>query len=126
MTSRRLLLLGALTFTFASTAGLVRAEDDPIQNEEAKPAPKAKKKPAKKKGYDYDRSKYKSRSPEEGASTYRFNENGDPVDPQAKKKAPAKKKKRSEPPEIGSGQVSESCGPEETSCSEKKTEADAL
>lgn len=117
-----------MTLAFASSASLARAEEDPVQNEEAKPAPKAKKKPAKKKGYDYDRSKYKSRSPEEGASTYRFNENGEPVDPQAKKKAAAKKnkKKRSEPPEIGSGAVSESCGPEETTCSEKKTEADAL
>jgi hypothetical protein len=126
MTPRRLFLFGALILAFAVAPSPARAEDDPIQNEEAKPAPKTKKKPAKKKGYDYDRSKYKSRSPEEGASTYRFNENGEPVDPQAKKKAPAKKKKRSEPPEIGSGQVSESCGADETSCSEKKTEADAL
>ncbi len=126
MTSRRLLLLGALTLAFASPASWALAEDDPIQNEEAKPAPKAKKKPAKKKGYDYDRSKYKSRSPEAGASTYRFNEKGEPVDPQAKKKSAAKKKKRSEPPEIGSGEISESCGAEETTCSEKKTEADAL
>ena len=70
MTSRRLLLLGALTLAFASSAGFARAEDDPIQNEEAKPAPKAKKKPAKKKAYDYDRSKYKSRSP------YRFSRGG--------------------------------------------------
>lgn len=125
MTSRRLLLLGALTLAFASSASFVRAEDDPIQNEEAKPAPKAKKKPAKKKGYDYDRSKYKSKAPDQG-STYRFDENGDPVKAGAKKKAAVKKKKRSEPPEIGSGAVSEACGAEETTCSEKKTEADAL
>ncbi|MCM2304328.1 MAG: hypothetical protein NDJ72_06465 [Elusimicrobia bacterium] len=124
MTPRRLFLSGALILAFAAPSGSVRAEDDPIQNEEIKPAPKAKKKPAKK-GYDYERSKYKSRSPEEGASTYRFNENGDPVDPNAKKKAQAKKKKRSEPPEIGSGDGAGACGSEE-SCAEKKTEADAL
>lgn len=125
MTPRRFFLCGALILSFAVPPGAVRAEDDQIQNEEIKPAPKAKKKPAKKKGYDYDRSKYKSRSPEEGASTYRFNENGDPVDAAAKKKASPKKKKRSEPPEIGSADGAGACGSEET-CAEKKTEADAL
>jgi hypothetical protein len=124
MTPRRLFLFGALILAFAVPSAPARAEDDPIQNEEAKPAPKAKKKPAKK-GYDYDRSKYKSKAPDQG-STYRFDEKGDPVSAEAKKKAPVKKKKRSEPPEIGSGQVSESCGADETSCSDKKTEADAL
>jgi hypothetical protein len=127
MTSRRLLLLGALILAFAVPAGPVRAEDEPAQNAEAKPAPKASKKKAaaKKKTYDYERSKYKSRSPEEGASTYRFNEAGEPVAPGAKKKSSAKKKKRSEPPEVGTEEGAPACGAEE-SCSEKKTEADAL
>lgn len=126
MTPRRFLLCSALILSIAAPAGVVRAEDDPILNEEIKPAPKAKKKPAKKKGYDYDRSKYKSRSPEEGASTYRFDEKGEPVTEESKKKSSAKKKKkRSEPPEIGSTEAAGSCGLEEA-CSEKKTEADAL
>lgn len=124
MTPRRLLLCGALILSFSAPAGVVLAEDDPIQNEEIKPAPKAKKKPAKKKTYDYERSKYKSKAENLGA-TYRFNESGEPITAESKKKKAPAKKKRSEPPEIGSAEDAGSCGLEEA-CSEKKTEADAL
>lgn len=119
MTSRRLLLSVLFAFSFAAPAALVRAEDELI-NEEIKPAKKAKKKPAKKKGYDYERSKYKSQAPSQG-STYKFDEKGEPIVAGSKKKAPAKKK-RSEPPEAESA---EACGLEET-CADKKTEADSL
>lgn len=110
-----------LSLTAASVP--VRAEDEML-NEEIKPAPKAKKKPAKKKTYDYDRSKYKSLAPDEG-STYKFNEKGDPITAETKKKAPVKKKKRSEPPEAGLGESAAPCGLEEA-CGGAKTEADAL
>ncbi|MDD5304417.1 MAG: hypothetical protein PHS14_15070 [Elusimicrobia bacterium] len=126
MTPRRLLFLFlALTLSLAVPAGHVRAEDEPAANDDAKPAAKpSKKKPAKKKTFDYDRSKYKSREPSQ-TSNYKFNEKGDPISAEAKKKASVKKKKRSEPPEIGSREGAEACGSEE-SCAEKKTEADAL
>lgn len=125
MTSRRLVLCSALILSFLASAAGVRAEEDPMMNEEVKPAPKAsKKKPAKKKGYDYERSKYKSKAPE-NVSTYRFDAKGEPVTAETKKKASAKKKKRSEPPEAGLIDGSGVCGAEEA-CTEKKTEADAL
>lgn len=122
MTSRRLLLIALFAFSFAVPAALVRAEDGFI-TEEIKPAKKAKKKAAKKKEYDYERSKYKSKAPA-ATSTYKFNEKGDPIVPGDKKKAPAKKK-RSEPPEAGLAESAEACGLEET-CVEKKSEADSL
>ncbi|MDP3543579.1 MAG: hypothetical protein Q8T11_14005 [Elusimicrobiota bacterium] len=123
MTSRRLFLSALFSFSFAAPAALVRAEDGFI-TEEIKPAKKAQKKPVKKKGYDYERSKYKSQAPASG-STYKFNEKGEPIVPGAKKKAAPAKKKRSEPPEAGLAESGEVCGLEE-SCVEKKTEADSL
>lgn len=122
MTSRRLLLSALFAFSFAAPA-LVRAEDGFI-TEEIKPAKKAKKKPAKKKEYDYERSKYKSKAPA-AVSTYKFNEKGDPIVPGDKKKKAPAKKKRSEPPEAGLAESAEACGLEET-CVEKKSEADSL
>lgn len=122
MTSRRLFLIAAFAFSFAAPAALVGAEDGFI-TEEIKPAKKAKK-PAKKKEYDYERSKYKSKAPP-SASTYKFNEKGDPIVPGDKKKKAPAKKKRSEPPEAGLAESGEACGLEET-CVEKKSEADSL
>lgn len=126
MTPRRsLFLFLALTLSFAASALPVRAEDEPAAGEDAKPAPKpSKKKPAKKKAFDYERSKYKSREPSQ-TTIYKFNEKGEAISAEAKKKASAKKKKRSEPPEIGSQEGAEACGSEDN-CAEKKTEADAL
>ncbi|MCR4296406.1 MAG: hypothetical protein NUW21_12785 [Elusimicrobia bacterium] len=123
MTSRRLLLIALFAFSFASSAALVRAEDGFI-TEEIKPAKKAKKKPVKKKGYDYERSKYKSKAPA-SVSTYKFNSKGEPIVPGAKKKKASAKKKRSEPPEEGLAESAEACGLEEA-CAEKKSEADSL
>ncbi len=122
MIFRRLLLAGfALTVLLSVPARIVRAQDDaPPAAEETKP--KKKKAPAKKKGFDYERSKYKSREPSP-VNHYRFNEKGDPVSGEAKKKA-TKKKKRSEPPEDESINTG-ACGAEGT-CAEKKSEADAL
>lgn len=109
----------------AVPAGQVRAEDAPPAGEDAKPAPKAsKKKAAKKKSFDYEKSKYKSREPAQ-TTTYKFNERGEAITAESKKKASAKKKKRSEPPEAEAKEGSEACGSED-SCAEKKTEADAL
>ena len=135
-----LFLLLASLLTFAAPARTVRAEDEPAKNEpakeeaakeepvkdeDAKPAPKpSKKKPSKKKAFDYERSKYKSREPSP-TNVYKFNEKGDPITAETKKKSSVKKKKRSEPPEVGSQEGSEACGAED-SCAEKKTEADAL
>lgn len=127
MTPRRLLFLFlALILPAAVPAGLVRAEDGPVQDAQAKSAPKASKKKAaaKRKAFDYDRSKYKSREISQ-TPTYKFNDKGEPIRAGAKKKAPAKKKTRSEPPEIGSPEGAEACG-SEGSCAEKKAEADAL
>lgn len=97
MTPRRLLsALLALTLPLAALAG----------------EPDKKKAAAKKKAYDYERSKYKSREfSENSVRSYRFNEKGEPIAAEAKKKA-ASKKKRSEPPE--------------DEAKEKKAEADAL
>ena len=126
MTPRRLLFVFlALLLTLAVPEGVVRAEDKPAAGGEEKPAPKpSKKKAAKKKDFDYDRSKYKSREISQTPS-YKFNDKGEPIHVDAKKKAGVKKKKRSEPPEIGAKEGAESCGSEEN-CAEKKTEADAL
>src|SRR5688572_16617073 len=99
MTSRWLLLLLSLTLSAAVPAGHAFAQDESPAGEDTT-VPKKKKKPAKKKGYDYERSRYKSTDLADGQkSQYRFNDKGEPV-VEAKKK-PAKKKKRSEPPEIG-------------------------
>lgn len=125
MTSRTFLpLLLALILPFAPA---VRAEDESAlgaATSEVKPEPKSKKKAApKKKGFDYERSKYKSKEPAQ-TTTYRFNEKGEPVSAD-KKKAPAKKKKRSEPPEVGTQDAPEACGSDDA-CLEKKADADAL
>jgi hypothetical protein len=124
MTLRKpLFVLLALILSLGVPASSVRAEDEPVKDEEAEPAPK-KKAPAKRKPYDYDRSKYKSRELSQ-TPTYRFNERGEPINAETKKKAPVKKKKRSEPPEAGLDGPG-SCGLAADSCVEKKTEADAL
>lgn len=117
MTAR--ILLAAL---LCGAPASVLAEDPP-----AKDQPVKKKAPAKKpqpKGYDYGRSRYKSRDLAEGElKTYRFNEKGEPVLPKDKaKKGAAPAKKRSEPPEEK---------PLERGCSEEKPcsnpdEAEAL
>ncbi len=107
--------------------GAARAEDESAlgaATSDVKPEPKSKKKATpKKKGFDYERSKYKSKEPSQ-TSTYKFNEKGEPISAD-KKKAPAKKKKRSEPPEMGSQDTTEACG-SDGSCIEKKADADAL
>lgn len=136
MTPRRLIL--ALFVLFLSLSAPVisaRAEDEPVKDEDTKsladedgkpapkPASKSKKKGAKKKkGFDYEASKYKSREPSQ-TPTYKFNAAGDPIRPSDKKAAAKKKKKRSEPPETGSS--ANDCGSEE-SCADRKSEADAL
>ncbi|MBI5245888.1 MAG: hypothetical protein HY923_01805 [Elusimicrobia bacterium] len=118
----RRFVLALLTLSFAVPAALVRAQTE-IASDEDKPAPKTKKKtPAKKKGFDYERSKYKSKEPSQ-TTNYKFNEKGEPISGE-KKKAPAKKKKRSEPPEEDPLKP-EGCGSEDN-CAEKKSEADAL
>ncbi len=130
MTPRRLLFLFlVLTLPFAVPARSVRAEDKPVQGADAKPAATpakkktAQKKPAKKKSYDYDRSKYKAREPAQ-TSAYKFNAKGEPIGA-ATKKSSANQKKRSEPPEAELKNGSAACGSAE-SCAEKKIEADAL
>lgn len=117
-----LLLAGACALSVPQ----VRAEDDGFMNEELKPAKKpAKTKKKGKKEYDYDRSKYKSRV-QTPPKSYKFNANGDPITPDAKKKSSAKaKKKSSEPPETWLDEGGEACGAEEA-CADKKSEADAL
>jgi len=115
----RRFVFALLTLSFAVPAVVVRAQEELA--DEDKPKPK-KKTPAKKKGFDYERSKYKSKEPAQ-TTNYRFNEKGEPISGE-KKKAPAKKKKRSEPPEVDPLK-GEACGSED-SCAEKKSEADAL
>jgi hypothetical protein len=138
MTPRRLLLaFFALFLSFSAPVLTARAEDEPVKDEDtksvvpdedSKPAPKPASKPgkkkgaAKKKGFDYERSKYKSKEPSQ-TPTYKFNAAGDPIRPGDKKASVKKKKKRSEPPEVGS--PGEGCGSED-SCAERKSEADAL
>jgi hypothetical protein len=138
MTPRRLILaLFAVFLSFSAPVKSARADDESVkdedtksvvQDEDGKTAPKPaskhgkKKGAAKKKGFDYERSKYKSKEPSQ-TPTYKFNAAGDPIRPGDKKAAAKKKKKRSEPPEMGAS--SESCGSED-SCAEKKSEADAL
>lgn len=121
MTPRTFLPL-LLTVLLPFAAPSARAEDESAlgaPTSDVNPEPKSKKKaPPKKKGFDYERSKYKAKEPSQ-TKNYKFNEKGEPVS-SAKKKAPAKKKKRAEPPEI-----TEACGSAE-SCLEKKAEADAL
>ena len=126
MTPRRLLAFFlASTLTAAFVPGQARAQDESIQNEEAKPAPKSsKKKPAKKKTYDYEKSKYKSMEPSQ-TPHYKFDEKGEAISAEKKKAAAKKKKKRSEPPEVGAQEGAAACGSEDA-CAEKKTEADAL
>lgn len=122
MTFPRLLLafalLAAPAASFAQEAGEGASADMPAD------APKKKAPPKKKpKTYDYEKSRYKSRDLAEGEiKTFRFNSKGEPVQPKAKGKTAADKKKRSEPPEEK---------PVERGCSEEKPcappdEADAL
>lgn len=118
MTLARLLLAAAL---LGAPAPLL-AQDEPVTDLPAKKKTPLKK-PKPKKGYDYDRSKYKSRELSEGViRTYRFNAKGEPVLPKGKKKTVAPAKKRPEPPEEK---------PVERGCSEEKPcrnpdEAEAL
>ena len=119
------ILLGFFSLSLLLPAGRALAADaaaqTPVLEEGDRPAKKPAKK--KKKGYDYDRSKYKSKFDDTGATTYRFNEKGEPVDGEKKKSTP-KKKKKSEPPEVDSLKPAV-CG-DEGSCLEKKSDADAL
>lgn len=111
----------------AVPTGQVRAEDESALGAATAPEVKpAKKKAAvkKKKAFDYEKSKYKSREISQTPS-YKFNESGDPITVESKKKATVKKKKRSEPPEAEMKESPEGCGSED-SCAEKKTEADSL
>lgn len=128
MTPRRLhLLILASILSMAVPVGLVRAEDESALGAATTPEVKPSKKKAdakKKKAFDYDKSKYKSREISQTPS-YKFNEKGDPITAESKKKAAVKKKKRSEPPELEVKEAGESCGSED-SCTEKKTEADSL
>lgn len=115
-----------MNFFLSSTAVVVRAADEFALGEDAASEPKAvKKKAAKKKmkkGYDYDRSKYKSRVPSQTKS-YKFNSRGEPI--KAKEKKASVKKKLPEPPEKWIQGSADTCGFSET-CAEKKTEADSL
>lgn len=126
MTPRRLFFLFlALILSVAVPSGLVRAEDESALGAATTPEVKLSKKKAaaKKKAFDYEKSKYKSREISQ-TPTYKFNDKGEPIKAETKKRASVKKK-RSEPPEIGSQEGAEGCGSEEN-CAEKKTEADAL
>jgi hypothetical protein len=116
-----LAFLGLLGLSLVLTPAPSRADDSLVLEEGDKPAKKPAKK--KKKGYDYDKSKYKSKI-EEPTGSYRFNEKGEPLSGEPKKKAAPKKKKKSEPPEVDP-LAPEACGGE-TSCLEKKSDADAL
>lgn len=117
--NRKLLPLGLLALSLILPAGSAFADESPVLEEGDRPAKKPAKK--KKKGYDYERSKYKSKI-EEPTGSYRFNEKGEPIDGAKKKSAP-KKKKKSEPPEAEAAPPA--CGGEE-SCFDKKSDADAL
>ena len=109
MTLRRIVLV-LLTLTLAICAGPVFAAESG-----------KKKGPAKKKAYDYERSKYKSRELTDNTQhTYRFNEKGEPVVPGLKKNASSKSRKRSETPAEEIKSQPEACGPAEN-CAEKKT-----
>ena len=99
----------------------------PAPAESAPAAPVKKKAAKKKKPYDYERSKYKSRELTDNTqNTYRFNEKGEPVvaaeaKAGAKKKAVPKKHLRSEPADEEMPAKPDACGPSE-SCAEKKAE----
>ena len=70
-------------------------------------AAEAKPKKAKKKGYDYEASKYKAVVEDKDPAVYRFDEKGNPII--EKKKAPAKKKKaKALPPDEG-GDAEKDC-----------------
>lgn len=118
-------LLGMFVLALSLPAARALAADEPAQPPVLEEGDRPAKKPAKKKkkGYDYDKSKYKSKFDDAGATTYRFNEKGEPVDGDKKKSSP-KKKKRSEPPEVDPLKPA-ACG-DEGSCIEKKSDADAL
>ncbi|MEK7233959.1 MAG: hypothetical protein AAB268_09105 [Elusimicrobiota bacterium] len=126
MMPRRLLFFFlALTLPVAVCSLAVCAEDGPVKDEDARLASKpSKKKAAKTQAFDYEKSRYKSREISQ-TPTYKFNAKGEPITAQTKKKASTKKKRRSEPPEIGSQEGAEGCG-SGAGCAEKHTEADAL
>ncbi len=124
----RYLLPALLSMILAAGAPVAaRAEEDPGLS--AEEAPKPKKKPAKKKkGFDYEKSKYKSRELSENmVNTYKFNDKGEPVKDKKKSVEPKKKKKRSEPPEQAIREKAEACEADVEACGDKKpSEADAL
>lgn len=124
MATRWLLLAPlAVLLVWAAPTRDARAQDDSAASGEEAPAPKKKKKKPAKKAFDYEKSKYKSVA--EPTGTYRFNDKGDPIVKETKKKT-VKKKKRSEPPEAEAKEgSSESCGLE-AGCGGNKSEADAL
>ena len=134
----RALVLTAVVSAGAAFAGEAGETAAPAETDAIfKPLPPAapiklgKKKAAvgKKKAYDYGRSKYKSRElSENSARSYRFNEKGEPISGDAKKKAASKRKKRSEPLGIPEDEVKGKTGAcsSEENCAEKNIEADAL
>lgn len=138
-----LTLIAVVPIPVALAAGIYEAAKPAETDKTAKPgetdelfkplSPAASIKPVKKKAavgkkkaYDYERSKYKSREMSENSSySYRFNEKGEPISNTVKKKAASKKKKRSEPPEEEIKEKIGACGSEEN-CAAKNAEADAL
>jgi hypothetical protein len=96
-----------LAMTFAFTAAVLHpaslAAEDETTATTQKPQPKKTKK--KKKGYDYEKSKYKSYKALTGSEekTYKFDEEGNPVPPTAKKKAVYMKGKPRPPEEDVTG-----------------------
>ena len=114
-----------MTLPVAVCSLAVCAEDGPVKDEDARLASKpSKKKAAKDSGLRL--RKVQVQVPEISQTpTYKFNAKGEPITAQTKKKASTKKKRRSEPPEIGSQEGAEGCG-SGAGCAEKHTEADAL
>lgn len=70
-----------------------------------------KKKAKKKKDYDYENSKYKSYKVlvDDDERTYRFDERGNPIQPDSKKKKKASKKKKKADEEAASCEAGEAC-----------------
>lgn len=85
-----------------------------------------KKKSVKKKTYDYERSKYKSRDLTDNThNTYRFNEKGEPVVSGEKKSSADDDSKAQGAPAQDAKAQPEACGPSK-SCAEKKPVVDDL
>ena len=84
----RIVLSGlGLMLMMAAQPAMTRAQDTAASKEGEAPKPKKK----VKKGYDYEKSKYKAFRVDPEPSVYKFDASGRPILPK-KKKAPAKKK----------------------------------